>query len=61
MDIQLIGSIYGTAAYACSHMCKGESEEVIKAIREALESLPTHASSRKHLLKVSNTILTPES
>ena len=27
MDIQLIGSVYGTAAYVCSYMCKGESEE----------------------------------
>ena len=49
MDIQLIGSVYGTAAYVCSYMCKGESEEVRKAIREALESLPTQASSRKRL------------
>ena len=58
MDIQLIGSVYGTAAYVCSYMCKGESEEVRKAIREALESLPAHASSRKHLSKVGNTMLT---
>ena len=58
MDIQLIGSVYGTAAYVCSYMCKGESEEVRKAIREALESLPTQASSRKRLSKVGNTMLT---
>ena len=58
MDIQLIGSVYGTAAYICSYMCKGESEEVRKAIREALESLPAQASSRKRLSKVGNTMLT---
>ena len=38
MDIQLIGSVYGTAAYVCSYMRKSESEEVRKAIRDALES-----------------------
>ena len=58
MDILLIGSVYGTAAYVCSYMCKGESKEVRKAIREALERLPTQASSRKHLSKVGNTMLT---
>ena len=58
MDIQLIGSVYGTAAYVCSYMCKRESEEVRKAITEALESLPTQASSRKPLPKVGNTMLT---
>ena len=58
MDIQLIGSVYGTAAYVCSYMCKGESEEVRKAIREALQSLPAQASSRKRLSKVGNTMLT---
>ena len=58
MDIQLIGSVYGTAAYVCSYMCKGESEEVRKAIREALVSLPAHASSRQRLSKVGNTMLT---
>ena len=58
MDIQLIGSVYRTAAYVCSYMCKGESEEVRKAIREALESLPAQASSRKRLSKVGNTMLT---
>ena len=58
MDIQLIGSVSRTAAYVCSYMCKGESEEVRKAIREALESLPTQASSRKRLSKVGNTMLT---
>ena len=36
MDIQLIGSVYATASYICSYMCKGESGEVKKAIREAL-------------------------
>ena len=39
-------------------MCKGESEEVRKTIREALESLPTQASRRKRLSKVGNTMLT---
>ena len=58
MDIQLIGSVYGTAAYVCSYMCKGESEEVRRVIREALESLPPQASSRKRLSKVGNTMLT---
>ena len=58
MDNQLIGSVYGTAAYVCSYMCKGESKEVRKAIREALESLPAHALSRKRLSKVGNTMLT---
>ena len=58
MDIQLIGSVYGTAAYVCSHMCKSESEEVRKAIRDALESLPPQASTRKRLSKIGNTMLT---
>ena len=58
MDIQLIGSVYGTAAYVCSYMCKGDGKEVKKTIREALESLPTQASSRKRLSKVGNTMLT---
>ena len=58
MDIQLIGSVYKTAAYVCSYMCKGESKEVRNAIREALKSLPTQASSRKRLSKVCNTMLT---
>ena len=49
MDIQLIGSVYGTAAYVCSYMCKLEREEVRKAIRDALESLPPRATARKHL------------
>ena len=39
-------------------MCKGESEEVRKAISEALESLPAQASSRKCLSKVGYTMLT---
>ena len=30
MDIPLIGSVYGTASYICSYMCKGESDEVKK-------------------------------
>ena len=58
MDIQLIGSVYGTAAYVCSYMCKSESEEVRKAIRDALESLPPQASTRKRLSKIGNTMLT---
>ena len=58
MDIQLIGSVYGTAAYVCSYICKTESEEVQKAIRDALESLPPQASTRKRLSKVGNTMLT---
>ena len=58
MDIQLIGSVYGTAAYVCSYMCKSESEEVRKAIRDALESLPPRATARKCLSKVGNTMLT---
>ena len=37
---------------------KEKSEEVRKAIREALKSLPTQASSRKRLSKVGNTMLT---
>ena len=58
MDIQLIGSGYGTAAYVCSYMCKSESEEVRKAIRDASESLPPQASTRKRLSKIGNTMLT---
>ena len=57
MDIQLIGSVYGTDSYICSYMCKGESEEVKKAIREALNNLPASASIRKKLSKVGNTML----
>ena len=57
MDIQLIGSVYGTASYICSYMCKGESEEVKKAIRDALNTLPANASIRKKLSKVGNTML----
>ena len=40
------------------HMQRRKSEEVRKAIREALESLPTQASSRKRLSKVGNMMLT---
>ena len=58
MDIQLIGSGYGTAANVCSYMCKSESEEVRKAIRDASESLPPQASTRKRLSKIGNTMLT---
>ena len=58
IDIQFIGSVYGTAAYVCSYMCKSESEEVRKAIRDALESLPPQASTRKRLSKIGNTMLT---
>ena len=58
MDIQLIGFVYGTAAYVCSYMCKSESEEIRKAIRDALESLPPRATARKRLSKVGNTMLT---
>ena len=53
-----MGSVYGTDAYVCSYMCKSESEEVRKAIRDALESLPPQASTRKHLSKIGNTMLT---
>ena len=58
MDIQLIGSVYGTAAYVCLYMCKSESEEFRKAIRDTLESLPPRATARKRLSKVGNTMLT---
>ena len=58
MDIQLIGSVYGTVSYVCSYMCKSESEEVRKAIRDALESLPPRAAARKCLSKVGYTMLT---
>ncbi len=58
MDIQLIGSVYSTAAYVCSYMCKSESEEVRKVIQGVLESLPSQASTRKRLSKVGNTMLT---
>ena len=58
MDIQLIGPVYGTDAYVCSYMCKSESEEVRKAIRDTLESLPPQASTRKRLSKIGNTMLT---
>ena len=57
MDIQLIGSVYGTASYICSYMCKGESEEVKKVIRDALNTLPANASIRKKLSQVGNTML----
>ena len=58
IDIQLIGSVYGTAAYVYSYMCKSGSEEVRKAIRDASESLPPQASTRKRLSKIGNTMLT---
>ena len=58
MDVQLIGSVYGTAAYVCSYMCKSESEEVRKVIRDASESLPPQASTRKRLSKIGNTMQT---
>ena len=51
MDIQLIGSVYGTASYTCSYMCKGESEEVKKAIRDALNTLHANASIRKKTIQ----------
>ena len=57
MDIPLIGLVYGTALYICSYMCKGESDEVKKAIREALNNLPANASIHKKLSKVGNTML----
>ena len=57
MDIQLIESVYGTASYICFYMCKGESEEVKKAIRDALNTLPANASICKKLSKVGNTRL----
>ena len=57
MDIQLIGSVYGTASYICSYMCKGESEEVKKAISDSLQSLAPNASLRKRLSKLGNTML----
>ena len=57
MDIQLIGSVYSTASYICSHVCKGESEVVKKVIRDALNNLPANVSIRKKLSKVSNTML----
>ena len=57
MDIQLIGSVYGTASYICSYMCKGESEEVKKAISDSLQSLAPNASLRKRLSKSGNTML----
>ena len=58
MDIQLIGSVYGMAAYVCSYTCKSESEEVRKAIQDTSESLPPQASTRKRLSKIGNTMLT---
>ena len=57
MDIQMIGSVYGTASYICSYMCKGESEEVKKAIRDSINSLPPQASIRTKLSKLGNTML----
>ena len=51
MDIQLIGSVYGTASHICSYMCQGESEEVKKAIRDALNTLPAHASIHKKTIQ----------
>ena len=58
MDIQLIGSVYGTGAYVCSYMCKSESEEVRNVIQDASEILPPQASTRKRLSKIGNTMLT---
>ena len=57
MDIQLIGSVYGTASYICSYMCKGESEEAKKAISDSLQSLAPNASLQKRLSKLGNTML----
>ena len=57
MVIQLIGSVYSTASYICSLMCKGDSEEVKKAIGDALNNLPPNGSIHKKLSKVGNIML----
>ena len=55
MDLQLIGSVYGTAAYVCSYMCKSKSEEVRKAIQTIITPcVKPHAAS---MAKASQCIL----
>ena len=58
MDIQLVGSAYGAAKYVCSSICKAESEEVGKSVREAMLNLPEDASTQKQLHTIGNVFLT---
>ena len=58
MDIRLVGSAQGAANYVCSYICKEESDDINKAIREAVSKLPCSVSSRKHFSVIGNVFLT---
>ncbi|XP_033758253.1 uncharacterized protein LOC117340598 [Pecten maximus] len=58
MDIQLVGSVYGAAKYVCSYICKPESDEVSKCVREAVSKLPSNSSTMKQLSTIGNVFLT---
>ncbi|XP_035675782.1 uncharacterized protein LOC118415349 [Branchiostoma floridae] len=57
MDIQMVGSKYGAAYYACMYISKAEPENLRRAISTALSTLPPQSTKRQRLAQIGNTVL----
>ncbi|XP_035665599.1 uncharacterized protein LOC118408848, partial [Branchiostoma floridae] len=57
MDIQMVGSKYGAAYYACMYISKAEPENLQTAISAGLSDLPRDSTQRTRLAKIGNTVL----
>ncbi|KAI8519366.1 hypothetical protein Bbelb_026230 [Branchiostoma belcheri] len=57
MDIQMIGSKYGAAYYACMYISKAEPENLQAAIFASLSHLPPDSTKRTRLAQIGNTVL----
>ncbi|XP_078600775.1 uncharacterized protein LOC144875890 [Branchiostoma floridae x Branchiostoma japonicum] len=57
MDIQMVGSKYGAAYYACMYISKAEPDNLQTAIYAALSHLPPNSTKRARLAQIGNTVL----
>ena len=58
MEIQVVGSVYGTALYVTHYICKDESSQVLKqVIADQLANLQQDATVIQRLRKISNFLL----
>ncbi|XP_035663607.1 uncharacterized protein LOC118407256, partial [Branchiostoma floridae] len=57
MDIQMVGSKYGAAYYACMYISKAEPDNLQTAISASLSNLSRNSTKRTRLAKIGNTVL----
>lgn len=57
MDIQFVGSMYGTAAYITTYITKAETEALQSVVHASLQGLASDATDRQMLQRIGTTIL----